>query len=121
MSCDFMEPFFGASYPDACCIDGLLWDLDSCDEPGGALSSGGDTPCPQCNHEAFLDHVMEELENEGACASFDDQPRQYRHRKIFCEAVGDEEKCRAAWLKGYDEFDKAANEEAAKTKGETKS
>lgn len=25
-------PFFGASYPDARCINGYLWDLDKCDE-----------------------------------------------------------------------------------------
>ena len=27
-------PFFGASYPDARCIDGYLFDLDKCDENG---------------------------------------------------------------------------------------
>lgn len=25
-------PFFGASYPDACCINGKLYDMDKCDE-----------------------------------------------------------------------------------------
>lgn len=25
-------PFFGASYSDARCINGYLWDLDKCDE-----------------------------------------------------------------------------------------
>lgn len=33
-------PFFGASYPDAICCDGYLWDLDSYDsEVGGNVSS----------------------------------------------------------------------------------
>ncbi|CUP29430.1 Uncharacterised protein [Bacteroides uniformis] len=25
-------PYWGASYPDACCVDGILQDLDYCDE-----------------------------------------------------------------------------------------
>lgn len=40
-------PHFGASYPDATCINGYLWDLDS--EDNGSLTSGGDHPCPFCN------------------------------------------------------------------------
>lgn len=48
MGCTFEGPYW-AHYPDATCIDGYLWDLDSCDEPGGPLSSGGDVPCPHCN------------------------------------------------------------------------
>lgn len=46
-------PFLGARYPDATCIDGYLWDLDSGDKPG-LLSVGGDTPCPFCNTEKFI-------------------------------------------------------------------
>jgi len=38
---------FGARYPDARCIDGYLWDLDSAD--GEYLTSGGNDPCPYCN------------------------------------------------------------------------
>jgi hypothetical protein len=52
LGCDFHEPFFGASYPDACCIDGYLWDLDSGDGDG-MLSHGGDVPCPQCNADEY--------------------------------------------------------------------
>ena len=48
-------PFFGASYPDATCIDGELWDLDKCDE-NGLISSGYNPPCPFCNTEAFIDY-----------------------------------------------------------------
>ena len=48
-------PFFGASYPDATCIDGQLWDLDKCDE-SGLISSGDNPPCPFCNTEAFIDY-----------------------------------------------------------------
>lgn len=48
-------PFFGASYPDATCIDGYLWDLDKCDH-NGLYSSGDNPPCPFCNTEAFIDY-----------------------------------------------------------------
>jgi len=51
-------PYFGATYPGACCIDGFLWDLDSCDgsytEEGVLLTQGGGMPCPFCNTEAFI-------------------------------------------------------------------
>ena len=33
MSCGYQGKHFGAWYEDAICIDGYLWDLDSCDEP----------------------------------------------------------------------------------------
>lgn len=111
--CDFHEPYFGASYPDACCIEGMLWDLDSCDEPGGGLTKGGDEPCPQCNHEAFMDRVAESKEEEGYCDGWDRKPREYKHSKLRHEQQGDEERCRDAWLKGYDkgaaDLDKPSN------------
>lgn len=62
MSCNFIGRFFGAPYPDACCIDGFLWDLDSCDEPGGPLQIGGEAPCPICNPELTLQAIKESLE-----------------------------------------------------------
>lgn len=48
-------PFFGASYPDACCVKGYLWDLDKCNEHG-ELYGEGDIPCPFCKTEAFIGH-----------------------------------------------------------------
>lgn len=64
-------PFFGASYPDARCINGYLWDLDKCDENGN-LYEEGDIPCPFCNTEKFIeydpfskeDEFYEGIENE---------------------------------------------------------
>lgn len=53
LGCNYHAPHFGAWYPDACCIDGYLWDLDSGD--GGMLDSGGDDPCPWCNTRAFIE------------------------------------------------------------------
>lgn len=52
LRCDYQGQHFGAAYPDAQCVDGYLWDEDSCDEPGGALLHGGDIPCPKCNSSA---------------------------------------------------------------------
>lgn len=47
-------PFFGARYPDAICIDGYLWDMDSYED--GGLTQGGDIPCPFCNTEKFIEY-----------------------------------------------------------------
>lgn len=57
--CGYYGPHFGGGYDDAVCIDGYLWDLDSCDEPGGALHNGGDIPCPKCNTDKWNKMVAE--------------------------------------------------------------
>lgn len=65
-------PFWGASYPDACCIDGKLYDLDRCDE-NGLLDAIDDVPCPFCRTDEFIecdkfgwvDHFCEEMEDNG--------------------------------------------------------
>lgn len=54
LGCNYEAPTFGARYPDGTCIDGYMWDLDSCDEPGGGLAHGGDEPCPWCNTAEFI-------------------------------------------------------------------
>lgn len=56
--CSYEGRHFGASYPDAQCIDGYLWDLDSYDD--GMLTNGGDLPCPACNTDAFLNGAAED-------------------------------------------------------------
>lgn len=56
--CGIEFPHFGASYPDARCCDGYLWDMDSWDESLGGMTIGGDDPCPVCNTEAWLENVM---------------------------------------------------------------
>lgn len=61
--------WFGASYPDATCIDGYLWDLDAYED--GMLTSGGDCPCPYCNVSAFLDHHRDSLSEDGWIAFLD--------------------------------------------------
>lgn len=59
--CGYTGSHFGASYEDAACIDGYLWDLDSGDEDG--LSNGGDLPCPACNTAYYLDDAKEDAES----------------------------------------------------------
>lgn len=61
-SCGYEGSHFGAAYNDATCINGRLWDLDSCDN--GMLTSGGDIPCPNCNTEEYLRDAATDL-NEG--------------------------------------------------------
>jgi len=60
--CGIEFPHFGASYPDAKCCDGYLWDMDSWDESLGGFTVGDDEPCPVCNTEAWLDSVVGEDE-----------------------------------------------------------
>lgn len=55
LGCNYEAPTFGAGYPDGTCIDGWMWDLDSCDEPGGGLLHGGDMPCPWCNTAEYIE------------------------------------------------------------------
>lgn len=50
-------PHFGARYPDAACIDGYLWDLDSGDSDG--LTKGGEDPCPCCNTRAYINDMLD--------------------------------------------------------------
>ncbi|ATA53886.1 hypothetical protein CKY39_12155 [Variovorax boronicumulans] len=61
LGCNYEAPTFGAHYPDGTCIDGFMWDLDSCDEPGGAMFSGGDIPCPFCNTDAHIEWMDKRL------------------------------------------------------------
>lgn len=49
-----MFPYFGASYPDACCIDGYLYDMDDLDEEEDCLCKMHEKhPCPFCNWDEF--------------------------------------------------------------------
>ena len=106
--CDFHEPYFGASYPDACCIDGFLWDLDSCEEPGGALSSGGDVPCPQCAHADWLESFKDEVEMEGWEAFERGDPRNPVLQKVRWQQPEDHPKMAIWWVEGWDAAQLAA-------------
>ena len=66
LGCGIEFPYFGANYPDARCIDGYLWDMDSGESNGDGIDfySGGDEPCPVCNTKEWLERVMENEEFE---------------------------------------------------------
>lgn len=55
IGCGIEFPHFGANYPDARCIDGYLWDMDSYED--GYFTSGGYDACPVCNTEKWLEQI----------------------------------------------------------------
>lgn len=87
--CDYMGHHFGAYYIDACCIDGYLWDLDSCDEPGGGLTSGGDLPCPKCNMEHAMLRVKEQV--ECSCSRPPGSLREWEASVAFFRSINEQE------------------------------
>jgi len=66
--CNIEFPHFGASYPDAHCIDGYLWDMDSYED--GGYTIGGDDPCPFCNTEEWLKTVLDNEDFESREKAF---------------------------------------------------
>lgn len=102
-SCDFHGPYFGAAYPDACCVDRYLWDLDSCDGPGGLLRHGGDVPCHQCNHDEWLESFAEEIRDEGHDAATRGFPRGRPRKAIRWQRRGDQPKMKKWFAEGWDE------------------
>ena len=72
LGCNYEAPTFGATYPDGTCIDGYMWDLDSCD--GHDLIGGPEMPCPHCN-------TMEYLEYFNVSCSGNSRQRRIYYRK----------------------------------------
>ena len=66
-------PFWGAKYPDACCVNGRLYDLDRCDENGNLCEPMYYVLCPFCHTEDFIesdpfgwvDQICEKMEENG--------------------------------------------------------
>lgn len=78
--CGIEFPHFGASYPDARCIDGYLWDMDSYED--GFFTIGGDDPCPFCNTEEWLKDVIDDEifeTREEAIAWVEKMREKYEH------------------------------------------
>lgn len=103
MSCRHQGIYFGANYEDGICIDGYMWDLDSCDEPGGGLSVGGDIACPECNHDEWLKDCCEDASNDGYCAHEERQHRIFPTLRNNLRYPDDYEALKAAWESGYDD------------------
>ena len=111
---DYQGYEFGANYLDSMCIDGYLWDADSCDKPGGPLTHGGDIPCPQCNHDAWLLHFGEDVLEDGYSAGYQGKPIAecpYPSKGAKYHQDSDPAVFRYCWLKGY--WDGAAEKRAA--------
>lgn len=102
MSCGHQGKYFGANYEDGICIDGYMWDLDSCDEPGGGLSVGGDFPCPMCNEEEFLNASLENVEEKGAIAADDGEKRECPITKENLRRPEHFDVLVKAWYSSYD-------------------
>ena len=83
-SCGYEGSHFGARYPDATCIDGYLWDLDSCEEPGGPLYSGGDVPRPCCNTREYVERGME---GNGIPAASGSSAQRRKHLRALIRKV----------------------------------
>lgn len=83
----FEFPAFGASYPDAQCSGGFLWDLDSVED--GHFTSGGDIPCPVCNHDAYIDHLTGYEPGDPEYA--DEQKGILEHMKFIYQKYGNME------------------------------
>lgn len=101
--CDYQGHEFGASYLDSVCINGYLWDADSCEEPGGPLHNGGEEPCPKCNHDEWLSehsYGVEEMgyiaQNEGKPITDCPFPQEAKEH-----IPGDGAIFRYLWLKGF--------------------
>jgi len=103
MSCNYQGRDFGATYPDSICIDGFLWDAD-CYE-GGLYTSGGDIPCPECNHDAWLEYYRDDIEEEGYIAFMEGKTVDafpYTDGKGL-RYKEDQEKVCEMWLSGFRE------------------
>lgn len=79
-SCGHTGYMWSARYPDATCVDGYLWDLDSLEF--GTLQSGGDLPCPACNTHDWLDHHMNDLTGEGMISPASSAPAEKWERIV---------------------------------------
>lgn len=98
--CGYQGYEFGANYLDSVCIDGFLWDADS-GGPGENLMSGGDQPCPWCNHEAWVEGCLETLTDDGFDAqsrgvALSDNPHPANSRFHHLEAAFAQ-----AWAQGW--------------------
>lgn len=100
--CGYTGNDFGASYPDAECFGGWLYDLDNCDGEGNLYEPIEPHPCPECNHNEWLRQFKDAIEAQG----FEDAEcfvaRRYIHRPIQHEQRGDRYRMAWWWYRGYD-------------------
>jgi hypothetical protein len=102
--CEYQGHDFGATYLDSVCIDGYLWDADSGEAAaeGWMYDSGGDIPCPECNHIEWLERFKEEVAQNGyeaAESGLDRIPLDFDKLRY----PEDKPTLITWWLEGYDE------------------
>ncbi len=100
--CGYTGRDFGATYIDSECSGGQLYDLDNCDDEQRLYEPGEYLACPECNHEEWLRPHLERVEDEGAGARENGQPRVHPFVKEWLTYEKDFEQLRDAWLRGYD-------------------
>jgi len=103
MSCGYQGHEFGANYPDSVCVEGRLFDADNCDEKGLLYEPLDFIPCPQCNHDEWIEAQREDICERGVVAGYDGLPRescpQFTHENYTPE---DRVCLRLVWLDGHD-------------------
>ena len=102
--CDYQGFDFGATYPDSVCIDGVLWDADSGEstEDGWEYDLGGEIPCPECNHDAWLESMHDDIEESGWVAAEEGMPRESTFKPETLRYPNDYETLKTWWLAGFD-------------------
>lgn len=98
-------PYFGATYPDARCINGYLWDLDKVTAEGGLYTTGDNPPCPFCNMEEYINDNWETYFSE----DFDDD--MATSEQIQDEEDRARELCREDILKFHKKYNYTPNEQ----------
>ena len=100
--CGYQGREFGATYEDGICIDGYLWDLDSCDVPGGPLTHGGEEACPECNHEEWLADVKDSAVEKGWIAADEGvEASQNAYNIVKLRYEADRETLKGWWAEGH--------------------
>lgn len=92
---------FGAPYIDSQCFGGRLYDLDRCNDDGCLYEPIEYMPCPECNHQLFLENCVENAESEGMRARCDGKPRQFISPDKL-RYPQDHESLQAAFFRGWD-------------------
>jgi len=73
-------PYFGAKYPDATCIDGILYDMDKCDDEGNLYELDDYNPCPFCNREEFIKIWTDGGRSEESVNKFLENLDRHKHK-----------------------------------------
>ncbi|ENZ0347026.1 hypothetical protein ACGAPV_000741 [Morganella morganii] len=74
LGCNYAGYDFGAHYIDSQCFDGVLYDMDACDESGNLYEPLQYIPCPRCNTQAWLDNFRSEFIEDGISHGLNGKP-----------------------------------------------